>query len=101
MEAGSVDKIDFDALPLSKGNGVLHGYAASYFFIVIGGGGGAVGHAALGWSHFGGMQQSGNHGGFAAVRMPHYSYVADLTSLIRFHGILLGLLWFSRILKLD
>jgi hypothetical protein len=31
------------------------------------------------------MQQSGNQGGFAAVRMPHYSYVADLTSLVRFH----------------
>src|SRR5271165_4084757 len=35
------------------------------------------------------MQQSGDDGGFAAVRMPHYSYVADLTSLVRFHG------WFS------
>jgi hypothetical protein len=31
------------------------------------------------------MQQRGNQGGFAAVRMPHYSYVADLTSLVRFH----------------
>jgi hypothetical protein len=31
------------------------------------------------------MQQSGDQGGFATVRMPHYSYVADLTSLIRFH----------------
>jgi hypothetical protein len=36
------------------------------------------------------MQQSGNQGGLAAVRMPHYSYVADLTSLVRFHGVLLG-----------
>jgi hypothetical protein len=35
------------------------------------------------------MQQSGNQGGLAAVRMPHYSYVADLTSLVRFHGVLL------------
>jgi hypothetical protein len=31
------------------------------------------------------MQQSGDQSGFAAVRMPDYSYVTDLTSLIRFH----------------
>jgi hypothetical protein len=37
------------------------------------------------------MQQSSNQGGFAAVRMPHYSYVADLTSLVRFHFVLLHL----------
>jgi hypothetical protein len=35
------------------------------------------------------MQQSGDEGGFATVRMPDYSYVADLTSLIGFHGLLL------------
>jgi hypothetical protein len=35
------------------------------------------------------MQQSGNEGGFAAVSMPHYSDIADLTSLVRFHGLLL------------
>jgi hypothetical protein len=35
------------------------------------------------------MQQSGDQRGFATVRMPHYSYVADLTSLVRFHGVLL------------
>ena len=89
VEAGRVDKIDFDALPLGKGDGVLHGNAAGHFFFVVGGGGRAVFNAALGGSHFGGMQQSGNEGGFAAVRMPHYSYIADLTSLVRFHGLLL------------
>jgi hypothetical protein len=31
------------------------------------------------------MQQRGNQSGLAAVRMPDYSYVADLTSLVRFH----------------
>ena len=36
-----------------------------------------------------GMQQSGNQRRLAAMRMPHYSYVADLTSLIRFHVALL------------
>jgi hypothetical protein len=39
------------------------------------------------------MQQGGNEGGFAALRMPHYSYVADLTSLVRFHEVLLNNLW--------
>jgi hypothetical protein len=39
------------------------------------------------------MQQSGDQGGLATVRMPHYSYVADLTSLIRFHGVLLWFCW--------
>ncbi len=97
MEAGSIYEIDFDALPLGKSDGILHGYAAGNFFVVIGGGGGAVGHAALGWGHLGGMQQRGNHGGFAAVRMPHYSYVADLTSLVGFHGFLLDNADFGRV----
>ncbi len=87
---GVSTRLIFDALPLGKGDGVLHGDAAGDFFFVVGGGGRAVFNAALGGSHFSGMQQSGNEGGFAAVRMPHYSYVADLTSLVRFHGILLG-----------
>ena len=86
VEAGRVDEVDFDALPLGKGHGVLHGCAAGHLFFVIGGDGRAVVDAALGWGHLGGMQQSGDQGGFAAVRMPHYSYVADLTSLVRFHG---------------
>ena len=89
VEAGRVDEIDLRALPLGKGDGVLHGDAAGYFFFVVGGHGRAVFHAALRGRHLGGMQQSGDEGGFAAVRMPHYSYVADLTSLVRFHGILL------------
>jgi hypothetical protein len=38
------------------------------------------------------MQHGGDQGGFTAVRMPHYSYVADLTSLVRFHLVLL--VWF-------
>ena len=87
VEAGRVDEIDFDALPLGKGDGVLHGDAAGDFFFVVGGDGRAIGDAALGGSHFGGMQHGGNERGFAAVRMPHYSYVADLTSLVRFHGV--------------
>ena len=86
VEAGRVDEVDLDALPLGEGDGVLHGGAAGDFFFVIGGDGRAVFDAALGGSHLGGMQQSGNQGGLAAVRMPHYSYVADLTSLVRFHG---------------
>src|SRR6185437_3215641 len=85
MEAGSVDEIDFFALPFREGNGVLHGQAAGEFFFVIGCHGRTVGHAALGRGHFGGMQQSGDEGGFAALCMPHYSYVADLTSLVGFH----------------
>ena len=89
VEAGGVDEVDFDALPLGEGDGVLHGGAAGDFFFVVGGDGGAIFDAALGGGHFGGMQQSGDEGGLAAVRMPHYSYVADLTSLVRFHGLLL------------
>src|SRR5271157_6358096 len=88
MKAGGVDEVDFDALPLGKGDGILDGCAAGYFFLVIGGYGRAVFHAALGGGHFRGMQQSGDQGGLATVRMPHYSYVADLTSLVRFHGFL-------------
>ena len=91
VEAGRIDEVDFDALPLGKGDGVLHGDAAGHFLFVIGGSGGAVFDTALGGSHFRGMQQSGNKGGFAAVCMPHYSYVADLTSLVRFHVFLLDL----------
>jgi hypothetical protein len=90
MKAGSIYQVDFDALPLGKGDGVLHGDAAGYLFFVIGGYGRAVFYAALGGGHLCGMQQSGNYGGFTAVRMPHYSYVADLTSLVGFHGVLLG-----------
>ena len=89
MEAGGIDKIDLDALPLGKGYGVLHGNAAGYFFFVIGGSGRAVFDTALGWGHLGGMQHGGDQGGFAAVRMPHYSHVADLTSRVGFHGFLL------------
>ena len=85
VEAGGVDEVDFGALPLGEGDGVVHGGAAGDFFFVVGGDGRAVFDAALGGGHFGGMQQSGNQGGLAAVRMPHYSYVADLTSLVRFH----------------
>ena len=87
MEAGSVDKIDFYALPLGKGDGILHGNAACYFFFVIGGCGRAVFNTALSWSHLGGMQQGGDQGGLAAVRMPHYSHVADLTSLVCFQWV--------------
>ena len=86
VEAGGIDEIDLGALPLGEGDGVLHGGAASDFFFVVDGDGRAVFDAALGGSHLGGMQQRGNQGGLAAVRMPHYSYVADLTSLVRFHG---------------
>ncbi len=39
VEAGGVDKVDFDALPLGKGDGILHGNAAGNFFFVIGGDG--------------------------------------------------------------
>ena len=85
VEAGGVDEVDFDALPLGEGDGVLHGCAAGDLFFVVGGDGRAIGDAALGWGHLCGMQQSGNQCGFAAVRMPHYSYVTDLTSLVRFH----------------
>ena len=97
VKAGRIDEVDFYALPLGKGDGVLHGHAAGDFFFVIGGDGRAVGHAALGGSHFGGMQQRGNQCGFAAVRMPHYSYVADLTSLVRFHNVSLHLRWGRRL----
>jgi hypothetical protein len=89
VKAGRVEEIDFDALPLGEGDGVLHGEAAGDFFFVVGGRGRAVFDAALGGSHFGGMQQTGNQRGFAALRMPHYSYVADLTSLVGFHVVLL------------
>ena len=92
MKAGSIDKIDFDALPLGKGDRVLHGCAAGYFLFVISGYGRSVFHAALCGGHLGGMQQSGDQSGFATVRMPHYSHVADLTSLVRFHGVLLLIL---------
>src|SRR6185437_8728961 len=85
MEPGSVDEINFFALPFREGDGVLHGEAAGDFFFVIGGYGRTVGDTALGRGHFGGMQQSGDEGGFAALCMPHYSYVADLTSLVSFH----------------
>ena len=89
VEAGRIDEVDFGALPFGKRDGVLHGNGTGYFFFVVGGGGGAVLDTALGGSHFGGMQQSGNECGFAAVSMPHYSDVSDLTSLVRFHGFLL------------
>jgi hypothetical protein len=89
VKAGGVDEIDLHALPLGKGDRILHGCAAGYFLFVIGGHGRAVFDAALGWGHLGGMQQSGDQGGLAAVRMPHYSYVADLTSLVGFHILLL------------
>jgi hypothetical protein len=99
VKAGGVDEVDFDALPLGKGHGVLHGDASCDFLFVISGDGGAIGYAALGWSHLGGMQQRGNQCGFAAMRMPHYSYVADLTSLIGFHGVLLTNAGFRWVLK--
>ena len=60
VEAGRIDEVDFDALPLGIGDGVLHGDAAGHFLFVVGGGGRAVFNAALGGSHFRGMQQSGN-----------------------------------------
>jgi len=47
VEAGGIDEVDFDALPLDKGNGVLHGCAAGDFFFVIGSDGGSIGHTAL------------------------------------------------------
>jgi hypothetical protein len=47
------------------------------------------------------MQQSGNEGGFAAVSMPHYSDISDLTSLVRFHGHLLRKARFRRDLRVD
>jgi hypothetical protein len=36
------------------------------------------------------MQQSGDQCRLSALRMPNYSYVTDLTSLIRFHDVLHG-----------
>jgi hypothetical protein len=96
VEAGSIDEVDFDALPLGKGDGVLHGGAASDLLLVVGGHGRAIFDTALGGGHLGGMQQSGDQRGFAAVCMPHYSYVADLTSLVGFHGVLLDIARFLR-----
>src|SRR3954465_11730508 len=85
VEAGSVDEVDLGVLPFGESDGVGHGGAARDFFFVVHGDGGTVFDAALGGGHLGGMQQSGDQCGLAAVRMPHYSYVADLTSLVRFH----------------
>ena len=48
VEAGRVDEIDFDALPLGEGDGILHGDAAGDFFFVVGGGGGAVATRSVG-----------------------------------------------------
>ncbi len=89
VKAGRVHQIDLDALPLGKRDRVLHRYPAGNFLFVIGGHSGPIGHAPLCRRHLRGMQQRGNQSRLAAVRMPHYSYVADLTSLVRFHGVLL------------
>ena len=83
VEAGRVDEVDLDAVPFGEGQGVLHGGAAGDVFFVVGGDGRSIFDAAEGGGHFGGMQQSGDERGLTAVRMPHYSYVADLTSLDR------------------
>ena len=70
VEAGGVDEVDFDAVPLGEGDGVGHGGAAGDLFFVVGGDGGAIFDAARSGSHFGGVQQGGDEGGLAAVRVP-------------------------------
>ncbi len=87
VKSRRIYKIDLHALPLGKRNCILHRYAAGNFFIVVGSHRGAIGHSALRRSHLCGMQQRGNQRRFAALSMPHYSYVADLTSLVRFHRV--------------
>ena len=86
VKARSVDEIHFNAVPFSEGDRGLHGGAARNFFFVVGGHSGAVFHPPKFVSHFGGMQQSGDERRLPTVRMPYYSYVADLTSQIRFHA---------------
>ena len=86
MKSRGVDEVDLDALPFGERHGVGHGCPAGNFFFVIGGHRRAVIHATLGRSHLCGMQQRGNQRRLSAMCMPHYSYVADLTSLVRFHS---------------
>ena len=85
VKARGVDKVHFDAIPLGEGDGVGHGGAARDLFLVVGSDCRAVLDAAWFGNHLCGMQQSGNQRGFSAVRMPYYSYVTDLTSLVGFH----------------
>src|SRR5579883_1123986 len=79
MKTRSIYKVDLHATPLGKGHGIQHGGATGGFFFVISSYGFRRGR------HICGMQQSGDERGLSAVRMPHYSYVADLTSRIGLH----------------
>ncbi len=57
VEAGGVDEVDFDAVPLGEGYGVGHGGAAGYVLFVVGGDGGAILDAAEFGSHFGRVEE--------------------------------------------
>ena len=89
VEARCIDQVHLDAIPFRESNRILHRRPARYFLFVIGRHRRAVFHTAKLRSHLCGMQQSGHQCCLPAVRMPHYSYVADLTSLIRLHKLLL------------
>ena len=86
MKAGRVDQVDLDGVPLGKGYGVGHGCAAGDVFFVVGGDGGAILNAAESWSHFGGVEEGGDEGGFSAVGVADESYVANVSSQILVHS---------------
>jgi len=89
MKTGRIDKVHLHAVPFGKSQRVLHRGPAGDILFVVRGDGRSILHTAQSGGHFCGMQQSGNQRGLPAVRMPHYSYVADLTSLVGFHSRLL------------
>ena len=90
VEAGGVDEVDLDAVPLGEGDGVGHGGAAADLFFVVGGDGGAIFYTAARGGHFGGVEQDGDEGRFAAVGVAHDGDVANVLAQIGVHVALLS-----------
>jgi hypothetical protein len=89
VEAGRVDEVDADAFPLGEGYGVGHGDAAGELFFVVAGDGGAIGGGHQVGGHVGGLEQGGDQGCLAAVRVTGERDVADVGVGVALHPHLL------------
>ena len=85
MEARRVEQVDLHSAPLGEGRGVGHGGAAGDFLLVIRGNRGTIFDSATRRRHLRGVEQRGDEGGLATMRVAYYSDVADILSEVILH----------------
>ena len=85
VEAGGVDEVDFDLVPLDRGERSGDGHLAGDLFLVVVGRGAAVIHAAQARRAAGGEEKGRDQRSFAGVGVADDGHIADVCTFVGFH----------------